>query len=214
MNIAEVAMKRFTAKEYDGNKKIPEQQIKDLYTVLRNSPSSVNSQPWHFFIISSAQGKQKIMPAIFEFNHERITNASHIIVFCAKSPITEQHLQNLLVQEEQDGRFATADLKKKTDEGRRYFVGINSNTPEQQLSWESKQVYIALGNLMLAAKTMGIDSTPIEGFSTQKMDEILNLPEKGLASVVVASLGYHTEHDYNAHLPKSRLPEAQLFTFM
>lgn len=214
MNITEIAAKRFTAKKYDGNKKIPEHEIKELCSILRNCPSSVNSQPWHFFVVSSAQGKQKIMPAITEFNHDRITNASHIVIFCAKSPITEQHLLNLLNQEEKDGRFANPDLKKTTDEGRRFFVGINSHTPEQQFSWESKQIYIALGNLMLAAKAMGIDSTPIEGFSTQKMDEILGLPEKGLASVVVASLGYHADHDYNAKLPKSRLPEAQLFTFM
>lgn len=214
MNIAEISAKRFTAKKYDSSKKIPQQQVKELCTVLRNSPSSVNSQPWHFFVISSPEAKQKILPAIMEFNHDRITNASQIVIFCVKSPITKEHLAKLLAQEEKDGRFATPDLKEATDKSRHYFVGLNSNTPEQQFAWASRQVYIALGNLMQAAACLDIDSTPIEGLDKEKMDELLGLKEKGLASLVVASLGYHAENDFNAKLPKSRLPSEEIFTFM
>lgn len=65
---------------------------------------------------------------------------------------------------------------------------------------------------MFAATALEIDSTPIEGFDPQKLDEILGLKEKGFRSVVIASLGYHSEEDFNAKLPKSRLPEASLLT--
>ena len=214
MNIAEISAKRFTTKHYDGSKKIPEDQIKQLCTVLRNSPSSVNSQPWHFFVISTEQGKKQILPGISEFNYPRITDASHVVVFCAKTSMPEEHLQAVLNQEEKDGRFANEQIKKANDDGRHFFVGLNNNNSEQLFNWESKQVYIALGNLLLAAATLGIDSTPIEGFDRQKMDEVLDLKAKGLSSVVVASLGYHTQEDFNSKMPKSRLPEEQIFTFM
>lgn len=214
MNIAEVSAKRFTTKHYDSSKKIPEDQVKQLCTVLRNSPSSVNSQPWHFFVISTEQGKKQILPGISEFNYPRITDASHVVVFCAKTSMPEEHLQAVLNQEEKDGRFANEQIKKANDEGRHFFVGLNNNNAEQLFNWESKQVYIALGNLLLAAATLGIDSTPIEGFDRQKMDEVLGLKAKGLSSVVVASLGYHAQDDYNSKIPKSRFPEEQIFTFM
>lgn len=214
MNIGEISKKRFTTKKYDANKKIPEDQLKQLLTVLRYSPSSVNSQPWHFFIVNSDAGKQKILPGIAEFNHDRITNASHIVIFCAKTQMPEEHLQAILNQEDKDGRFANEDIKKANDGGRHFFVGLNNNSPEQLFNWESKQVYIALGNLMLAAATLGIDSTPIEGFDQQKLDEVLALKEQGLSSVVVASLGYHAADDFNSKLPKSRFPEEKIFTFM
>lgn len=214
MNIAEISEKRFTTKHYDGSKKIPDDQFKQLCTVLRNSPSSVNSQPWHFVVISTEEGKKKILPAITEFNHPRITDASHIVVFCALTEMPEEHLKAVLDQEDKDGRFANEDIKKANDEGRHFFVGLNNKTPEKLFSWESKQVYIALGNLLLGAATLGIDSTPIEGFDQQKMDEILGLKAKGLSSVVVASLGYHTAEDYNSKIPKSRFPDEKIFTFM
>ena len=214
MTILEASQKRFTAKKYDGTKKIPEEQIKQLCAILRNSPSSVNSQPWHFFVISSPEAKQKILPAILPFNHDRITDASHVVVFCAKNELSDSYLQSILAQEDKDGRFSSEEIKKTTDDGRRYFVNLNSTTPAEQMTWKSKQVYIALGNLLLTASSLGIDSTPIEGIEPQKMDEILGLNNKGLSSLVVASLGYHQEDDYNSKLPKSRLSEQEIFTFM
>lgn len=212
MNIVDISAKRFTAKQYDSSKKIPKKHIEQLRAILRNSPSSVNSQPWHFYIVETDESKQAILPSISEFNHDRISQASHVVIFCAKTPITDEHLNNLLEQEDKDGRFINDEAKLGQDKGRRFFTNLNSKMPENQLSWESKQIYIALGNLLLSAACLGIDATPIEGFMPQKLDEILGLKEKGLSSVVIASLGYHHPDDFNAKLPKSRLPEEQLFT--
>lgn len=214
MNIVEISQTRYTTKHYAENKKIPNDKIEQLLTVLRNSPSSVNSQPWHFFIIDNDASKNKILPAIADFNKPRVTESSHTIVFCVKTPIDDHHLVNLLAQEEQDGRFPSADLKQAQDQGRRYFVNLNSKTTELQFAWESKQLYIALGQLLFAAAAIGIDSTAIEGYDSAKMDEILDLKKQGLKSVVLASLGYRAENDGNAQRPKSRLPKEQIFTFL
>ncbi|WP_392551861.1 oxygen-insensitive NAD(P)H nitroreductase [Orbus wheelerorum] len=214
MNIVDISNKRYTTKHYDKSKKISAEHIEQLLTVLKNSPSSVNSQPWHFFIADNEAAKAKILPAILDFNHPRVADSSHSIVFCVKAPIDEAHLQNLLKQEDKDGRFPSADLKEGQDKGRRFFVEQNSKTAESQLCWESKQLYIALGQLLFAAAAIGIDSTAIEGYDALKMDEILGLKEKGLKSVVVVSLGYRDVNDGNAHRPKSRLPNEQIFTVL
>ena len=105
-------------------------------------------------------------------------------------------------------------MKEANDKGRRFFVDLN-RVPESRLhAWQDRQVYIALGNLLLAAATVDVDSTPIEGFDPAKLDEILGLKEKGFRSIVIASLGYKSEDDFNAKLPKSRLPFAELFTIL
>lgn len=214
MNIVEISQQRYTTKHYDKSKTISAEHIEQLLTVLKNSPSSVNSQPWHFFVVDNDAAKDKILPAIAEFNQPRVTDSSHSIVFCVKTPLDEAHLQNLLQQEELDGRFPSADLKEAQDKGRHFFVGLNSSTPQAQLEWESKQTYIALGQLLFAAAAIGIDSTAIEGYDSAKMDEILGLKEKGLKSIVVVSLGYRDANDSNAQRPKSRLPKEQIFSFL
>ncbi len=42
------------------------------------------------------------------------------------------------------------------------------------IDWASKQTYIALGNMMTAASSIGIDSCPIEGFDPEGAKEILS----------------------------------------
>jgi nitroreductase/dihydropteridine reductase len=52
----------------------------------------------------------------------------------------------------------------------------------------------------------------MEGFDVAAVDAALGLREKGLRAVVMVALGYRGEGDFNAKLPKSRLPDAAVFT--
>jgi nitroreductase / dihydropteridine reductase len=67
---------------------------------------------------------------------------------------------------------------------------------------------------LFGAAALDIDATPIEGFDRAVMDEALGLRERGLSAVVLAALGYRSAEDFNAALPKSRLPAEEVFTFL
>ncbi|MDF7671282.1 oxygen-insensitive NAD(P)H nitroreductase [Orbaceae bacterium ESL0721] len=212
MNMVEISKKRYTTKHYDKSKKIPAEQIEALCTILQNSPSSVNSQPWHFVVVGTDEGRAKILPAIMDFNFPRVEDSSHTVIMCVRDDLDEAYLKHLVDQEDKDGRFRTAEDKKGQSDALHYFVSVKSPTPKDQFEWKCRQVYIALGNLLFAAAGMGIDSTAIEGFDNQKMDEILGL--KGYKSVLVATLGYRAENDSNAKRPKSRLPQEEIITHL
>ena len=53
MNIAKLATTRYTTKAFDPHKRIGTAIMQQLQTLLRFAPSSVNSQPWHFFFAES-----------------------------------------------------------------------------------------------------------------------------------------------------------------
>jgi nitroreductase len=89
------------------------------------------------------------------------------------------------------------------------------NTVEQNFVWNSKQAYIALGIGLVAAAEENIDSTPMEGFDHEQVDEILQLKEKGLKSTVLLALGYRdAANDYLVTLKKVRREKEKLFTTM
>lgn len=211
-HVADIAKRCYTCKAYDPNKKIPKEAMGQLYSVLRDSPSSVNSQPWHFIVAETEEAKQTILPAFFEFNQPRVINASHIIIFASRNELSSDYLTKIVDQEDQDQRFPETEMKTANDKGRRFFVDLNSQSEANLHQWQDKQIYIALGTLLFAAAALDIDSTPIEGFDPQKLDEILNLKKRGFRSVVVASLGYRSDEDFNAKFNKSRLPAEDLFT--
>jgi nitroreductase len=59
----------------------------------------------------------------------------------------------------------------------------------------------------------GVDATPMEGFSPEKVDEILGLREKGLRSVLLLPLGYRdSEKDWLEKLDKVRKPKEKFIT--
>lgn len=215
MNIAHVAQTRHTTKSFDPGKKIPEALMDELRALLRLSPSSVNSQPWHFVIASGPVGKARIGAATrpsYAYNEPKILNASHVAVLCARTGLDEAHLAALLEQEERDGRFTAPEAKAAQEKGRRFYLDLHRSGRGDERPWMEKQVYLALGMLLLGAAALGVDACPMEGFDAGALDAELGLAEKGLASLVIVCLGYRDEGDYNARLPKSRLPSGVVFT--
>ena len=211
MDALQIARTRYTTKHYDPAKRVSDEDFEALLEILRLSPSSVNSQPWEFFIARTPEARSKIMPAILDFNRERVKNASHIVVFAVHEKLNEQYLQDLLAQEAADGRYAKNEALQGQDAGRRHFVGLHSVSEQELLSWEMRQAYIAQGFVLFAAASMGIDSTPIEGADFDLLDEILDLRSKGLRSCFAVSFGYRACDDANALRPKSRWPRKRIF---
>ena len=47
----EIARRRYTAKHYDPAKPLSDEDLHDLLEIMRLAPSSVNIQPWHFYVL-------------------------------------------------------------------------------------------------------------------------------------------------------------------
>jgi nitroreductase/dihydropteridine reductase len=217
MDITHYAQQRYAVKAYDKTKKISDENIDKIKDLLRFSPSSVNSQPWHFILTGNDNIKQKITKATDDFypvNSKLILNASHTIIFCIKSELDEKHLTQVLAKEESDGRFdQDKSFKEKMQMGRAKFVGLHQNELKDYAHWAEKQLYLNLGSFLLGVATLGIDATPMEGIDRQVLDAEFHLREKGLNSVFTVALGYSDkELDFNAKLPKSRLDVSEIIT--
>jgi nitroreductase/dihydropteridine reductase len=63
MDTVSLAKRRYTTKAYDASRRIPQATVDALLEQLRHSPSSVNSQPWHFIVADTAEGKARLARA-------------------------------------------------------------------------------------------------------------------------------------------------------
>lgn len=217
MNLADAVRIRHTVKAFEAGKALPAEQVETLLTLLHQSPSSVNSQPWHFVVASTAEGRARVAASTtgaYSYNEPKVLNASHVIAMCMREVIDERHLQRILDQESADGRFNTPQMRANQDKSRRSYVDTHKYELRDAQQWMEKQVYLALGSLLLGAAVLGVDATPMEGFDSRALDASLGLREKGLTSVVIVALGHRSEDDFNAGLPKSRLPREDIFTFI
>ena len=188
MDIISVALKRHSTKAFDASKKLTPEQAEQIKTLLQYSPSSTNSQPWHFIVASTEEGKARVAKSAagnYVFNERKILDASHVVVFCAK----------------------TAEAKAANDKGRKFFADMHRKDLHDDAEWMAKQVYLNVGNFLLGVAALGLDAVPIEGFDAAILDAEFGLKEKGYTSLVVVPVGHHSVEDFNATLPKSRLPQ-------
>ncbi|WP_151777745.1 oxygen-insensitive NAD(P)H nitroreductase [Acinetobacter brisouii] len=217
MDLLNLTQQRYTTKAYDPNKKIPQDQIDLLLEVLRLAPSSINIQPWHFIVAQSPEAKQRIakcMTGKYAYNAPKVLDSSHTIVLCTRTDVTEEYLEHLVTQDDVAGRFKDEATKQSQRETRAGYIDYYRNEKGNIQHWMETQTFIALGELLLAAPILGIDATPIGGFDDAAVNQEFDLVNQGFHSSVVLTLGYRSEKDFNAKLPKSRLSKAELFTIL
>jgi len=217
MNITEILNRRYSTKEFDPAKKISAKDFEQVKALLQMSPSSTNIQPWHFVIADSEEGKKRIAKGaqgFFQFNEQKILDASHVVVFCVRTTAEDDYMQHLLKKEDQDGRYPDEEIKQMVYGARNLFSDMHRYDYKDQQHWLEKQVYLNIGNTLLGVATLGIDALPMEGIDFKKLDEEFKLRQKGFSAVAVVSLGYRSENDFNAKAPKSRLTQQEIFTLV
>lgn len=213
MDILELMRTRYTTKHYDPSRRVNDQDMDTLLEVLRLSPSSTNIQPWKFYVIDTPEMKEKIMPAVKDFNFERM-QAPQLIIFTVPTCFCEEFFEELYRQEEADGRYTGWKSPERPDVIRLTYSHKFDNDPEGLFRYASNQAFIALGCVTVAAAAIGVDSTILGGLDFDKLDEILGFKAKNERSVVGIALGYRADNDSNASRPKSRLPRKRVIEFL
>ncbi len=209
-DILELMQTRYTTKHYDETRRVSDKDMEMLTEVLRLSPSSVNCQLWHFYLLDTKEAIQKLLPAVPDFNTERF-KAPQLIIFTIPRTVDETYWDKLYEQEKADGRYVGWTSPERPDALRRRSAE-KLKDPQTLNLYASNQVYLALGCLTVAAASLGVDSTILGGMDFAKVDEIMGLTAKGEHAVVGMALGYRAANDANATRPKSRWPKEKVIS--
>jgi nitroreductase len=130
------------------------------------------------------------------------TTCSHFVVLCAQIKLDEPYL---------DSHINLMASRREMDETKKAKYGeaikkVALWDPSKTKDWATKQVYIALGNLMTSAAILKIDTCPMEGIQPAQIDEILKLEKTDYRTIVTCALGYRSPEDKYATQPKVRFP--------
>ena len=197
---------RYATKQFDPARKISAQNWAALEQALVLSPSSGGLQPWRFVVVNDPALRAKLRAA--GYGQAQITDASHLVVFTAKTDLTEAdvdaHIKNIST--------TTGAPLEALAQFRGMLLGglVQSQDAAGRQAWARNQAYIALGNLLTSAAVLGIDACPMEGFDRAQFDQILGLKDQGYTSAVIATVGYRAATDKYAEAPKVRFPKQQV----
>ncbi|WP_449619583.1 NAD(P)H-dependent oxidoreductase [Robertmurraya sp. Marseille-Q9965] len=195
-SILEALQFRHATKEFDPDKKISDEDFQFILEAARLAPSSVGYEPWKFLVVQNKELREKLREVSWGAQGQ-LPTASHFVLILARTikdtKYDSEYVKNQMLNVKQFPKeiFEQILVRYKA------FQEDDLNLLESErtmFDWASKQTYIPLANMMMAAAQIGIDSCPIEGFDFKKVQGILEeegLTEDGhLAISVMVAFGY------------------------
>ena len=201
MNIIQSLEWRYACKKFDSTKLLSTIEINTLTQAFNLTATSFGLQPIKMLVIQNKELQNSLVE--HSFGQQQVVNASHLLVICIQDYFTLEDIDTYFELEKEIRNTPENILKPYRDQLKGIFE--NKSTIEKQKS-AINQAYIALGNLMTVCALEKIDACPMEGFNAQKYDEILDLRNRNLKSVLLLPVGFRAEDDFMSTLKKVRKP--------
>lgn len=193
---------RYATKRYNTSKKVSQEDLNKIIEAIRLAPTSSGLQQFRVLVIKNQDLKEKIVP--IAWGQQIMSECSHILVFAAWDRYTEERIDEMYDFTTQERGLPKGRFSSYTDKLKSEYL---PQTAEENFIHTSKQSYIGLGLAIVQAAALQIDTTPVEGFSPDLLDDLLDLKSIGLRSVSILTLGYRdSENDWLEQLKKVRVP--------
>jgi len=170
----ETIKQRRAVKYYDPDHKITQGEIDQLMSLVKLSPTAFNQQNYRFVLVKDVSLRQQIRIAAHD--QIQVTDASLLIVICA----------DLKAWEKQPKRYWENAPAEVQDYMQSAIDQYYRNREQVQRDEAMRTAGIAAQTIMLAAKSMGYDTCPMDGFDFDEVGELINLPaDHAIAMMVV-----------------------------
>jgi len=186
MDFLEVINSRRAVNFFDPDKDVSDEMLKSVIETAAKAPSGFNLQPWSLMVLRDPEEKMKLRKLAWD--QPKVTEAPVILMVLADRdgweeghPFVEKNFQEMVnastMTEEQRQWFADA---------RKSLYGLNM---EMQQAFACKNAGFFAMALMLAAKNLGLDTHPMDGFDHEDVRKAFNIPNNYWIPLLLA-VGY------------------------
>ena len=173
MELQQAIQERRSHKLFDKTHQLSSNEIDRLMQLAILSPTAFNLQHWRFVIVTDQKLREKIRKV--SWDQSQVTDASLLIVLTG----------DLMAWGKEPERY----WKNAPQTSRDYLIpaihDYYHGKPEVQRDEVMRSCGMAAMNLMLAAKDLGYDSCPMDGFDFNEVAKLIKLPEDHIPSMFV-----------------------------
>ena len=155
--------------------------LENLYDLIKNCPTSANSEPMRIIFLKSKEAKERIRPHLSEGNVEKTMTAPIVAIIAYDSKFYE-HLPKLFPH--------NPGMKK-----------VLSTPPTKAEITAFRNSTLQGGYFMLAARALGLDVGPMSGFDNAGVDKEF-FSDGRFKSNFLCNLGYGDETKLLDKLPR------------
>jgi nitroreductase len=165
---------RRSIKHYDATHQMGEEEIRKLLGLAMQAPTAFNIQHWRFVLVRDPELRKQIRAVAWD--QAQVTDASLLVILCADLQAWRRDPARYWIHAPQ----AVQDILVPAIS--QYYTGSEQVQRDEAM----RSCGIAGQTLMLAAKAMGYDSCPMDGFDFEAVGNLIQLPSDHVISFMVA----------------------------
>jgi nitroreductase len=174
MNTLEAITARRAIKHFDPDHRLTEAEIRQLLEAAMQAPTAFNIQHWRFVTVTDPELRKQIRTVAWD--QAQVTDASLLIILCADKDAWKKDA----------ARYWKGAPQPVQDILVPAIGGYYQDREQVQRDECMRSTGLAGMTLMLAAKAMGYDSCPMDGFDFDAVAKLIKLPEDHLISFMIA----------------------------
>ncbi|MDA9951761.1 nitroreductase family protein [Oligoflexaceae bacterium] len=194
MDVIEAIESRRAVKHYDTSYKMPVEHIEKMDELIRASPTAFNIQNWRIVKVTDPEQRKRIRAAAWD--QAQVTDASLLYVLCGDLSAWKKDPARYWEKAPQEVRdFMTTNI-----------TAYYKDKPQVQRDEVMRSCDILAQTIMIAAKGLGYDSCPMDGFDFDAVAKIINLPEElALAMFVVVGKSEKPAREKGGFIPNEEV---------
>ena len=174
MNTLDAITARRAIKHYDPAHVMTDAEIRQLVEAAMQAPTAFNIQHWRFVTVIDPELRKQIRAVAWD--QAQVTDASLLIVLCADKDAWQKDAARYWKDAPQPVQdFLVPAIGQ-------YYAGRDQVQRDECM----RSCGLAGMTIMLAAKAMGYDSCPMDGFDFDAVAKIIKLPEDHIISFMIA----------------------------
>ncbi|MDB4598007.1 malonic semialdehyde reductase [Candidatus Pseudothioglobus singularis] len=165
---------------------INDNQIQQIYNLLKFAPTSGNCCPARFTFVKSEESKQKMLPSLDQGNIDKVMSAPCVVIISYDTKFYES-LSILSPHNDAKASFEGKENKIK-------------NTAKFNSSLQGAY-------FIIATRSVGLDCCPMLGFNKEKLNQEF-FPDKKNKAIFICGIGYGDESKLRPRAPRLDFEEA------
>jgi len=174
MDFKQVMDNRRSVNFFDPEKDVPEDVLRQIIETAAKSPSSFNLQPWSVMVLRDVEEKRRLQKHAWD--QPKVSEAPVTLIFLADTDASQPGHEFL----EKDFD-SMVKIGMMSESQRDWFYNACKNlygdSPDRQVAFACKNTGFFAMSVMLAAKDLGIDTHPMDGFDIEGVQTEFRIPE-------------------------------------
>jgi len=190
MDFKETIHSRRAINFFDPDRNVSDAQLEEIVALAAQAPSSFNLQPWNLMIVRDAEAKARLRKVAWD--QPKVTEAPVVLLFLADRngwqsdhPTAVRNFNEMVaagaMQEEQRGWFTDA------------CKSLYGSSEMHQQAFANKNTGFFAMAFMLAAKHLGLETHPMDGFDHDGVRQAFKIPDNYWIPLLMAVGYFHPD---------------------